>query len=687
MSGSSSGLNLRFFDSLPGLKEEICELIKGGCEKFLFAPHKKEASITKEFEGENLLPDILAEGEALSSRVNQYDAVVLLEDEDPDRLSEMLLSCLNMERGTVLAPVTEYYYKNRPIFITTIPRSGTHMLLGLLQAWGIEQNFSSVPAVGKWNTLNDYSYHAPCLDFFKNEWFDPLGTHPLFRYPGIFMYRNPLDIIISELKWFEKDINAFSHYLNTLEHQDEKLLSIIDDKYVFGSIRDRMLRYIGWLNFSNIIPVSYEELVGSRGGGDDDEQKRTIWSIQLKLHIPGAPSETGKKFYNENSPTFWRGKIGSHREIFKDKHYQCFKSLNQDFMKDMGYEIGTTSTPRHIGKFRSRSLKFFHPSDEELWSQRLVKESYYGYNIVKVSGGFAAISQENGYLDLSNSSDRNKKGVYLGFNSLEEAMNFILVREISSVERVPRLVDSYKKYNIVRMNRRYYGVPQSLGPLDLQSANLSSIPQILSSQTIASVKKGIDKLTNLKGNFDLQIQHPFVLWLTGLPCSGKTTLAESLKKEFSLNNSIPLTILDGDAVRQSISKDLGFSKEDRHTHNLRVAEKALEKLGEGNPVCVALITPYRETRQKIREMMQDFVEVYVKSSIEICEQRDTKGMYKLAREGKIKNFTGIDDPYQEPLSPEITVETDKQGIKNCVDAIINELEKLGYIRILKKTRY
>jgi adenylyl-sulfate kinase len=608
----------------------------------------------------------------------------LLEDEDPDRLSEMLLSCLDMERGTVLAPITEYYYKSRPLFITTIPRSGTHMLLGLLQAWGIEQNFSSTPAEGKWNTLNDYSYHAPCLDFFKNEWFDPLGTHPFFRYPGIFMYRNPLDIIVSELKWFEKDINAFSHYLNTLKHQDEKLLSIIDDKYVFGSIRDRMLRYIGWLNFSNIIPVSYEELVGSRGGGDDDEQKRTIWSIQLKLHIPGAPSEIGKKFYSENSPTFWKGKIGSHREVFKDQHYRSFKSLNQDFMEDMGYEIGTTSIPRHVGIFRSRPLKFFHPSDEELWSQRLVEESYYGYNIVKVSGGFAAISQENGYLDLSNSLDRNKEGVYLGFKSLEEAMNFILVREIISEERVPRLADSYKKYNIVRMKGRYYGVPQSLGPLDLQSANLSSFPQILSGQTIVSVKKGIDKLAILKGNVDLQIQKPFILWLTGLPCSGKTTLAQSLKKEFSLNNSIPLTCLDGDDVRHNISKDLGFLKEDRHTNNLRVAEKALEILEKGDPVCVSSISPYRSIRHEIRKKIDNFVEVYVKCPLGVCEERDTKGMYKLARKGRVKNFTGVDDPYEEPLNPEITVETDKQKIEDSVDTIINELEKLGYIRILKK---
>jgi adenylylsulfate kinase len=161
-------------------------------------------------------------------------------------------------------------------------------------------------------------------------------------------------------------------------------------------------------------------------------------------------------------------------------------------------------------------------------------------------------------------------------------------------------------------------------------------------------------------------------------------VAESLRKEFLFYSSKTLTVFDGDAVRKGLSKDLSFSKEDRHTNNLRVAEKALNIVKGGNAVCVALISPYRETRRKIREMIPGFIEVYIKCPLELCEKRDTKGMFKLARERKIKNFTGIDDPYEEPSNPEITVETDKQGVKNCVDTILNELEALGYIRRLRK---
>jgi adenylylsulfate kinase len=157
-------------------------------------------------------------------------------------------------------------------------------------------------------------------------------------------------------------------------------------------------------------------------------------------------------------------------------------------------------------------------------------------------------------------------------------------------------------------------------------------------------------------------------------------LAKALSQEFLLRSSTELTVLDGDAVRQNISKDLSFSKEDRHTNNLRVAEEALELVYKGNPVCVSLISPYRQTRRAIREKLPNFVEVYIKCPVEVCEERDIKGMYKLAREGKIKNFTGVQDPYEEPLNPDLVVETDKHGLKECVDIIVNQLEKLSYIK-------
>lgn len=184
---------------------------------------------------------------------------------------------------------------------------------------------------------------------------------------------------------------------------------------------------------------------------------------------------------------------------------------------------------------------------------------------------------------------------------------------------------------------------------------------------------------------EIELVEPFILWFTGLPCSGKTTLAQCLEKEFLFDSSTHLTVLDGDVLRRTLSKDLGFSKEDRNLHNLRVAVKASEISKEGFPVLVALISPNRDTRNKIRQNYSNVVEVYVKCPLEVCEKRDVKGMYRLARDGKIPNFTGIDDPYEEPLNPDIVVETNKNGIKSCVDFILDGLVKLGYIHILKSS--
>ena len=183
---------------------------------------------------------------------------------------------------------------------------------------------------------------------------------------------------------------------------------------------------------------------------------------------------------------------------------------------------------------------------------------------------------------------------------------------------------------------------------------------------------------------EVKVQKPFVLWFTGLPCSGKTTLAQALEREFLRVSTTPLRILDGDKVRADLSKGLGFSRKDRDTHNFRVAEKASEIVKNGEPVCVSLISPYRNIRQTIKETISSFVEVYVKCPIDVCEKRDVKGMYKLARQGKIKMFTGIDDPYEEPLNPDIIVETDKQSVEECIKTIMNGLVKYGYIQCSAK---
>jgi len=151
----------------------------------------------------------------------------------------------------------------------------------------------------------------------------------------------------------------------------------------------------------------------------------------------------------------------------------------------------------------------------------------------------------------------------------------------------------------------------------------------------------------------------FTLWFTGLSGSGKTTITTHLVKELR-KRGVPLEVLDGDIVRENLSKGLGFSKEDRDTNIRRIAFVANLLSRNGVPVITAAISPYREIRNEARELMDGrFVEVYAKAPLEVCEERDVKGLYAKARSGEIKEFTGISDPYEPPENPEIIVETDK----------------------------
>lgn len=169
-------------------------------------------------------------------------------------------------------------------------------------------------------------------------------------------------------------------------------------------------------------------------------------------------------------------------------------------------------------------------------------------------------------------------------------------------------------------------------------------------------------------------QKGFTLWFTGLPCAGKTTLARAAARKLKAAGQL-VEHLDGDTLRRTVSKDLSFSKKDRVIHLKRAARIALLLNQSGVITLVSLISPYRKTRQAIRRSIGDFVEVYVRCPLKVCEKRDVKGMYRLARVGKIKNFTGISGIYEAPLRPEILVDTEKQTPAACIKTILSYLRK------------
>jgi adenylylsulfate kinase len=170
----------------------------------------------------------------------------------------------------------------------------------------------------------------------------------------------------------------------------------------------------------------------------------------------------------------------------------------------------------------------------------------------------------------------------------------------------------------------------------------------------------------------------FVLWLTGLPCSGKTTLAVSLKKELG-KRGINAVVLDGDDFRKSVSPDLGYSKKDRDLNIKRAGYIA--KLLSENGVCVicAFVSPYRKTRGEVRKEVDNFIEIYVKASVDVCKKRDIKGLWKKAQRGDIKNLTGYDDPYEEPINAELVCDSEHNSPENNVEAIVDFLSVNDYL--------
>lgn len=174
------------------------------------------------------------------------------------------------------------------------------------------------------------------------------------------------------------------------------------------------------------------------------------------------------------------------------------------------------------------------------------------------------------------------------------------------------------------------------------------------------------------------MERGFTVWFTGLSGAGKSTIAERLQTELN-ERGRNVEILDGDVVRTHLSKGLGFSKEDRDTNIRRIAFVAHLLTRNGAAVITAAISPYRDIRQEAREMIGEFVEVYARCPIDVLAERDVKGLYKKALAGEIQNFTGVSDPYEEPLSPEVVVDTDRETVDESLAKIVAYLEQRGYI--------
>jgi hypothetical protein len=448
--------------------------------------------------------------------------LVLITSTNGADVSKALHACID-RNVVVIAPITEHHYSRRTVFLLSIPKAGTHMVIRLLNLMGLRRSPERAPLPGTWSTPVGYHYHAPCRDLLAGDSFDPMGRQLLFRSPAIFVYRNPLDIVVSELDWFLKPDHALSAYLNCCTDKAEQLDRLIADSTVMGTIRDRINSHVGWINFNNVIAVSYEELVGQRGGGSDSAQLDTIWAMQLKLQVSGSPQDYGSRLYDPASATFSKGRIGRHKECFEKRHFTLFDSLPQDFMQTLGYTRGSRISSR-VKMLRQRTLVVKELPLPLFYEPRLVREGMLGWNIVEVGGRYFPVRQ-----GAHATFPENAKAIVAGtegFMTLRDAEDAVIIGQAETtggrapgVTQPELVVEGYCGFNIVCYKGGWYGFDQAAGSIDIGALGDSILEAMkrngscVTGETIADVKAEILRLVMRKTE---QQDHALHDELTGL---------------------------------------------------------------------------------------------------------------------------------------------------------------------------
>jgi hypothetical protein len=366
-------------------------------------------------------------------------SAVLLLGGDADCVSTALMDYIDEMAATVLAPVTERFWNRLPLYLISMPKAGTHLLFQLAEALGYRSGGPSPesPIGGCWYYLLNINAHTGADEFFLEATQKaPFGNraHPFLRAPALFNYRHPLDILASEASYFHLDGNSPLSILLSPLSFDERAVLLADDHWLLGSIRDRAGRFLPWLGCTNVIPVSFEEMVGTAGGGSDAVLERLIWSLQLKLHIPGSPPSFRSAIRRKSSPTFRDGRIGGWQGKLPAAAVQRVRALPQDFMAAFGYELDDVgdAQPAQAEARRRRPLALSRAEFAE--TPILIATNVLGHNIVSLRKRFFAVPIATGQLDLAALSDAELAEFPQG-NTQAEVFAALIAQTASDAER------------------------------------------------------------------------------------------------------------------------------------------------------------------------------------------------------------------------------------------------------------
>jgi len=363
------------------------------------------------------------------SRLPGQHSIVVYCHTNESLLGDQLLEHLDAVDVSVVAPRLRSHYAARPSFLISIPKSGTHLLYELARAFGYSDGVihNGNPVPKHWYCIEYSNSHTRADDFLIDTTRRaPFGNkdHPFRFSPAMLIYRDPRDILVSEARWFHKhQASPLSGYFHGLTFE-ERLLTLIDDPWLMGSIRQRVGGFIPWLRFPNVLPVSFEELVGDAGGGSDAERDRTIWSLMLRLQVDGSPESKARSIFRDDSPTFSGGQIGAWAQTATEEAERKFSGLPQDFMRILGYSGRSGRLPDRREEFRMKPLKVLDSPFSE--TPILVQTNYFRHNIVRLGGRYYGVPQSLGAVDLAQTK-RLPKGVLVA-ESEEELRAMIAVR-------------------------------------------------------------------------------------------------------------------------------------------------------------------------------------------------------------------------------------------------------------------
>lgn len=436
-------------------------------------------------------------------------------------LSMRLLEYAKWDQCIIVCPITAHYFKERPLLIESVPKSGTHMLFEYAKAFGYNNPPSlNLPGIDT-ELLPGHFYNLQhmSMDYLSLQYHNIGGFINSFCNSAIvFIYRDPRDVAISMAHYLanQKEYHILSEYMLSLSIEDRIKAVILgnypipiylNDHLLFnGNIRDLLLLYANWIKypFSNTILVRYEDLVGLQGGAGETARINSVWLMQLALQVPGNPRDYAERVYAKKTMTFRKGKIENYKEEFKETHYQLFAKIPQDFMELYGYGDSVTNS-------NMLSQNHFKGYISFNYSVPLVmKRNYKNFNIVLYNDSYYAISMDLGNVDLL-TVEQNTLQSYIDAGKCfigttlslakgfvdeifedENSSDYKGFKSAPDLQSLPQLLKEHKGYNIVAYNGMHYGVEQSLGEIDWAKMDFSQYPQIIKANSVDEIEKMID---------------------------------------------------------------------------------------------------------------------------------------------------------------------------------------------------